>query len=66
MKIEKITIIRKLGCCDKVYIKTDLPSPTPGLSQSPLILYFGVEYDNGENYVREHFKVEPEVIREKT
>ncbi len=64
MKITKASVVIRSGCSDSVCLTTDLPSPykCDNEANNPLILSFSCSRKTGEEYVKKHFNIEPEVI----
>jgi len=64
LNITKITVLIAPGRGDYVSILTDLPSPFPKeVDSTPLSIRFDAPKGKGVEYVREHFGIEPEVIK---
>ena len=64
MKVLKAVVITHRTVMDQVVLTTDLPSPVPAtISADPLTLLFYTTKDTGLAYVREHFGIEPEVVK---
>ena len=56
------TVLESTLVADLVYLKTELPSPMPGVTKALLHLSFEAEAGTGAAYVREHFGIEPEIV----
>lgn len=61
INIVKATVVLSSGG-DHCMLFTDLPPAFPLSSDQGAILRLDVGYDKGADYIREHFKIEPEVI----
>lgn len=65
INVKKATVLLT-DTSDKVFLYTDLPCPYVVVfmrSQEPLTLQFDCTYDKGIEYVRNNFKIEPEVVK---
>ena len=64
MKIVKASVVVSSGRNDNVTITTDLPSPyaCDAGTDVPLIFHFDCMRFEGEDYVRKHFGITPEII----
>lgn len=61
MEILKATVLVGSGT-DQIYLQTNLPAPVWPFTEK-LSLRFEAAKGDGVAYVREHFKLEPEVIK---
>lgn len=64
MKVLNIKVLLT-GIMDNVIVYTDMPcqmSPEALPSQEPLALLFHAPKDGGAEYVRQNFKIEPEIV----
>jgi hypothetical protein len=61
LTVTKATVLQGDGA-DKVYLHTDLPSPTPGITNEPLDLYFSVARDKGVDYVVYTLGIDPSLV----
>jgi hypothetical protein len=64
MKIIHASVVIHSGHPDQVCLATDLPSPfnSDKGSGEPLFLHFDTSRKKGVEYVKEHFRLEPEII----
>lgn len=62
MEIKKIQILIRKNCTDVVFVHTGFPTPFPHFTDENMMMKFEVQRGNGINYVRENFKIEPEII----
>lgn len=58
-------MLRDRHGADHVYLHTDFPTTMPNVTKQNLIMDFRVARGDGENYVREHFGMEPELVEMK-
>lgn len=61
MQIKKAMIVIVKNTPDKVYLYTNLPCPFN--TNRELVISFETSSGSGEEYVRENFNIQPEVIK---
>lgn len=61
INITKISVLYTLGV-DVVFIHTDLPTPFHSWGDEPLVIKIEVAKGHAEQYVRDNFNIEPELI----
>lgn len=63
LNIKRIVVFRNTHGTDRIYLYTDLPSPfPPGVADQSPAFQTDTVRGGGEQYVRDNFGVEPEVV----
>lgn len=67
MEVTRVTVQINNPGTDMVFLRTNLPSPVPGVTDEPLTAMFNVEAGKGVEYALTHFPDLPvKVIDSKT
>lgn len=59
----RVVVLVRKNEADIVWLHTEYPSASPGLSSAPLVLQFTAGRGTGVEYVRQNFGLESEVIQ---
>ena len=62
MNILKIAVVTRPGHSDSISVYTALPGPFPAYKDDLLVLKFEALKGSGVDYVRNNFRIEPEVV----
>lgn len=66
MKVVKAIVVERRSGTDLIALTTTLPTPfrDPEMQHEPLYLDFHAAQGTGAEYVRKHFGIEPEIVKE--
>jgi hypothetical protein len=67
MKIEldviETTVVVNFGSTDTILMKVNMPSPVYPFDDGTAYVHINAAHNSGAKYVRDHFGIEPTVIR---